>query len=65
MSTHRTRRAAVVLMVAALITAGCAKEIDGTPVATPGQAGKGLGPADCSARPVGSSSRWTSPAAAR
>mgnify|MGYP000855310089 FL=1 len=46
MSTHRTRRAAVVLMVAALITAGCAKEIDGTPVATPGQAGKWLGPAD-------------------
>ncbi len=46
MSTHRTRRAAAVLMAASVLAAGCANEIDGTPVATPGQAGKGLAPAD-------------------
>lgn len=50
MSTHRSTRAALVAMVVAVpiavAVAGCANEISGTPVAAPGQAGKGLAPAD-------------------
>ena len=50
MSTHRRTRAALVAMVTAVVmsvaVAGCANEISGTPVAAPGEAGKGLAPAD-------------------
>ena len=50
MSTHRRTRAALVAMVMAIpiaaVVAGCANEISGTPVAAPGEAGKGLAPAD-------------------
>ena len=50
MSTHRRTRAALVAMVMAIpiavVAAGCANEISGTPVAAPGEAGKALAPAD-------------------
>ncbi len=43
----KTRAGVVLLIAAAVLTgAGCSNEIVGTPVAAPGQAGKGMVPAD-------------------
>ncbi|MGY4710790.1 hypothetical protein ACXDF8_14730 [Mycolicibacterium sp. CBM1] len=48
MTAMTLRRVALALLVSVVVVAGggCAKAITGTPVATPGEAGKPLAPAD-------------------